>query len=364
MTLETLINKSTIRVEAENHTCYWTADGYKFDNANLALWYETDRQSYVSYVDSQIDIIRGYLQTSIDMECDYNKQFLHYLRTSYEQLNLYFSGGADSLTILETAHLNNISFDKIICQTCDDINLECNREIKRCAIPVLEKYKLNYNIVSTTWQDHFEKYSSEYSFFTNPMPNVLPFRACPDSEVSYKAQDACYIVGKDKPQLVKHNKKWYVVLMDTQSSVTKKNPFLKSFWLDAFNIKSYVKDAILYKEYLLENDLVNKNKLQFFKPDQNPVVNGILKRSKVHMAETQLLKNINNYTSSKNLQRIVDAISNQRMDVLVNYFSAMKKFNSVLPDYAYKNAPGRFAWFIDLDSLEVFTQQELIPDGF
>ena len=112
MTLETLINKSTIRVEAENHTCYWTADGYKFDNKNLALWYETDRQSYVSYVDSQIDIIRGHLQTSIDMEYDYNKQFLHYLRTSHAHLNLYFSGGADSVTILETAHLNNISFDK------------------------------------------------------------------------------------------------------------------------------------------------------------------------------------------------------------------------------------------------------------
>jgi len=364
MTLQNLIVASTKRVEEENHTCYWTANGYKFDNSNLALWYEKEHSCYVTYVDSQLDIIRGQLQTPIDMDFDYNLHFLKYLQSTYEKLNLFFSGGADSLTILETAHLNNIAFDKIICQTCDNINLECNREIKRCAIPVLEKYNLDYEIIATTWQDHFEKYSNEYSFFFNPMPNVLPFRSCPDSEVSYKAQPDCYIVGKDKPQLVKHNEKWYVVLVDTQSSITKKNPFLKSFWLDAFNIKSYVKDAILYKEYLLENDLVNKNKLQFFKPDQNPVVNEILQRSKVHMAGTQLLKNKNNYRSSKNLQRIVDAISNQRMDVLVNYFSAMKKFNSILPEYAYKDTPGKFAWFIDLNSLEVFTQNELIPNGF
>ena len=25
---------------------------------------------------------------------------------------------------------------------------------------------------------------------------------------------------------------------------------------------------------------------------------------------------------------------------------------------------GKFAWFIDIDSLKVYTQQELIPDGF
>ena len=32
MTLDDLIKVSTKRVEVENHTCYWAADGYKFDN--------------------------------------------------------------------------------------------------------------------------------------------------------------------------------------------------------------------------------------------------------------------------------------------------------------------------------------------
>lgn len=363
MDLQTLIEQSTKRVEQQRHVCYYTADGYKFDYKNLALWYEHDRNSHVSYVDSQIDIIRGYLQTPIDMEFDYNTQFLQQLRTDYKELNLYFSGGADSLTILDTARSNNIGFDNIVCQTCDDIDLECNREIKQCAIPVLEKYNLSYKIVATDWQDHFERYSDEYSYFTNVHPYVLPFRYCPDSEVDYRAKDSCSIVGKDKPQLVLHNDKWYAVLLDTQSSTQKKNPNLRAFWLDALNIKSYVKDAILYREYLRENDKV-KTGLQFFKADQTPSVNDVLNRSRVYQSGTQLKKNINQYSSRKNLQRIVDAIGSNRMDVLMNYFSAMKKFNSILPQYAYQDPPGKFAWFIDLDSLEVFTQQELIPNGF
>ena len=42
MELQTLIEQSTKRVEEQNNPYYWTADGYRFDNKNLALWYEKD----------------------------------------------------------------------------------------------------------------------------------------------------------------------------------------------------------------------------------------------------------------------------------------------------------------------------------
>jgi hypothetical protein len=71
-----------------------------------------------------------------------------------------------------------------------------------------------------------------------------------------------------------------------------------------------------------------------------------------------------NLPTTKGLQRMHDALSAGRMDLLVNYFTAIEKCNELLPDYANKNIPGKFAWFIDIDSLEVFTQQELIPNGF
>jgi hypothetical protein len=72
----------------------------------------------------------------------------------------------------------------------------------------------------------------------------------------------------------------------------------------------------------------------------------------------------------KALQRVNDALSAGRMDVLVNYFTAMKKFSELVPEHGHTDgfqslqSTGKFAWFIDMDSLEVFTQQQLIPDGF
>ena len=377
MTLDDLIKASTKRVEVENHTCYWTANGYKFDNQNLALWYESTTNSFVTYVDSQIKLIRDQLSnTSIDMSKDYNKEYLEYLKSNYDKIHLFFSGGADSLTILETAIENNIILDNLICQTCDDVNLLCNREIKECALPILEKYKGkfgSYEIVSTSWDDHANRYSNEMSFFTLPATTVLPLRSCPDGETSYNLQEnVCYLKGTDKPQVVRYNKKWYAVLIDNQSSVNKKNPNVKAFWLDAMNIKSYIKDALLYREYLLSADRVNQTGLQFFKPNQDSDVGDVLGRSKVYNYDKQLVKNIPNtkYQSSKNVQRINDAINNSRMDVLVNYFTAMKKFSELVPKYGHNDgfkslqSTGKFAWFIDIDSLEVFTQQQLIPDGF
>lgn len=377
MTLNKLVIASTKRVEEENHTCYWTADGYKFDNKNLALWYESTTNSLVTYVDSQIDLIRNQLtNTSIDVSKDYNKEYLEYLKSKYNKVNLFFSGGADSLTILETAINNNIVIDNIFCQTCDDINLECNREIRQCALPVLEKYKGkfgSYEIVSTSFDDQANRYSSDLSFFTESLATVIPFRLDRESYPSYKLrEDICYLKGADKPQIVRHGKKWYAVLIDNQTCDNKRNPNMKAFWFDQMNIKSYIKDALLYREYLLSADLVNQTALQFFKPNQDPNVGDILGRSKVHNFDKQMPKNIPNtkYRSSKNIQRMADAINNGRMDVLVNYFTAMKKFSELIPKYGHNdgfeslNSMGKFAWFIDIDSLEVFTQQELIPNGF
>jgi len=377
MNLDELITASTKRVEEENHTCYWAADGYKFDNKNLVLWYESTTNSFVNYVDSQIELIRDQLSnTSIDMSKDYNKEYLEYLKSKYNKIHLFFSGGADSLTILETAINNNIVIDNLICMTCDDVNLECNREIKQCALPILEKYKGkfgSYEIVSTSFDDQANRYSSELSFFTEPMPIVVPFRSDRDNYPSYKLrEDICYLKGVDKPQIVRHGKKWYAVLIDNQTADVKRNPNVKAFWLDQMNIKSYIKDALLYREYLLSADRINQTGLQFFKPNQDPNVGDVLGRSKVHNFDKQILKNLPNtqYNSNKDIQRMVDAISNGRMDVLVNYFTAMKKFNELVPEYGHNNgfqalhSEGKFAWFIDLDSLEVFTQQQLIPDGF
>lgn len=374
MNLETLIADSTNKVESEKHTAYWTANGYKFDNKLLALWYETATNNFVTFVDTQLDQIRENLSSPIDMEKDYNLDYLQYLRQEYDKVHLMFSGGADCLTILDMAIENNLLIDNLICFTCDSIELENNREIKYCALPVINQYKGkygSYEIVSTTWDDHCDAYTDEMRFFKQTATHTNPFNsAWMSGHIWYQLKkNNCYIKGADKPQLLKYNNRWYAINQDSSSIGDWKNPDVKAFWLDAQNIKSYVKDAILYRQHLLESDSVDNSSLQFFKPGQDQQINSILGRSKVHNHDQQLGKHKTDSSKhclpiSKGLQRMKDALSVGRMDVLVNYFSAMKKFNTILPEYAYKNIPGKFAWFIDIDSLEVFTQEQLIPNGF
>lgn len=370
-----IILDSTRRVEEEKHTHYWTANGYKFDNKLLALWYENNTNNFVTFVDTQLEEIRNQLSdTSIDMNQDYNKKYLEYLKAKYDEVNLCFSGGADSLTILDTAVRNRIVLDKLIYFACDDIELENNREFKHCALPILEKYKGkygSYEIATITWDEHTEMHADEMCFFQRPSLHTLPFTPASLSQhPNYKIKDrACYIKGYDKPQLIRYKNSWYAVHQDTGSQGDWRYSNIKTFWLDAENIKSYVKDSILYRNHLLESNAVNQTNLQFFKPSQDAQINRLLGRSKVPNHDKQLLKKTsssgkNNLPTTKGLQRMQDALSAGRMDLLVNYFTAMKKSNELLPDYANKNVPGKFAWFIDIDTLEVFTQQQLIPTGF
>lgn len=358
MDLQTRIEQSTRRVEEQNHPYYWTADGYSFDNKNLALWYEKEKNSFTTFVDSRINEIRSQLQTSIDMDRNYNIDYLKYLKSTYRKVHLFFSGGADSVTILDTAVQNNISIDKLICLTCDDVELECNREIKLCAIPVAEKH--NYEIVSTSFNQHAEAYKDPLAFFRISGAVTTQFRSALDVNPNLVYQpDTVYIKGSDKPQMLKYKDRWYAVFIDSQMGGDYKNPNVKCFWLDAFNIKSYVKDALLYREYLQNNDLV-KQGLQFFKPSQDPKIGTVLGRSKVVNADAQHAKN-KKYISSKAVQRVHDAIDQNHYDLLINYYTARKTFTSILPDYTDS---GKFAWLIDIDTLDVFTQEQLIPNGF
>ena len=365
MNLNELITASTKRVEEGNYRVYFTADGYKFDNRNLAMWYESTTKHFVTYVDSQIDLIRDRLSnTSIDMSKDYNKEYLEYLRSNYNEVHLFFSGGSDSLTILETAINNNIMIDNLICLTFDDVNLECNREVNECALPVLEKYAGqfgSYEIETTTFDNMRDRYKDELSFFVARSPFKLPFRSDLHTISSDKI---AYIKGADKPQMVRHNNKWYAVFLDNQTGADWQCSNLKLFWLDPMNIKSYIKDALLYREYLLSSDLVDASPHQFFKPSQDPNVGDVLGRSKVHNFDKQILKNPQStqVIGNKNIQVIASILKNNQTDVLINYFTAMKKFNTMLPNTG--EGAGKFAWLIDIDSLEVFTQQQLIPDGF
>ena len=98
--LKQLAEQSTAEVEKNQRKFYWQADGYKFNNVNLARWYEKDNNCWVEYVDRQLPMIKESLsRQSFDPNTNYNFEFIKTLKQKYKKVNLLFSGGYDSTQI-------------------------------------------------------------------------------------------------------------------------------------------------------------------------------------------------------------------------------------------------------------------------
>ena len=102
--------------------------------------------------------------------------------------------------------------------------------------------------------------------------------------------------------------------------------------------------------------------LSFFKFYDQDELNYVINRPDIANADLKLGKH-DRYPVEKGSFLVAD-----RWDVVFRYAHCMKKFLEIFPecnngfvDFANQ---GKFAWFIDIDSLEFYTQQELIPNGF
>lgn len=372
-----LVNQSNSRVHQTDHFCYYEVDGFKIDNKHLVSWYEKTYNTTATFVYRDLDIIKQNLKKCvIDLNYDYNAEFIKHLRSKYKKVNLFYSGGADSETILNTAQKIDFRFDETITLVVDNIDLPCNIEVKELALRGLEKYKKNIkkpSIIAYTFDDVEKYFANEYSYFAGPCDAMVPlgFGAAKYSSLQqyFHHKDSCFIKGNDKPQIVYYNNKWYATMIDSDIDGDQCIPNVVYFWLDADNIKSYIKESILYRDYIIQTNFDNTKSLQFFKPSSDPASNSVINRVCVDNWKIQFKKS-DSKLNHKSQQRLTDALSNNRYNLLVNYFSSYKMFNSIFPETVYPEGlenyhqQGKFAWFIDLDSLQVYTQNELIPNGF
>ena len=143
------------------------------------------------------------------------------------------------------------------------------------------------------------------------------------------------------------------------------------FNIDPDNVFSLIKDSIIYRNYLIENKLVDsEKKLQFFKPstrDENTLL------GKENSSKQQYDKHFSleldgfNVWNRKDHYALTETVKKQKLELLCNYFNSIGKLTSVYPDYNFKDrnfSPAKFGWFIDIDRLDAYTQQQLIPNGF
>ena len=370
-----IAEQSTRRIEKEKFRYYYQCGDYKFYNGYLAHWYAKKTNSFPEFnADSVIKTIKSQLKDkTLDLAYNYNHDFLKNLKSQTTNLQLFLSGGSDSATVLKEAVDCGIVFDEIVLYIYENINNVENSEIKENALLLLETYKNSYSKIKlfSVTSNMLEKfYDDSLIFFkTIDFENQLPFFRQFWNQPHDLVQGT-KVFGSDKPQLLYYKQSWYVILLDIQlSSYDAVDPEKTvSFWLDPRNIKSLLSDAIIYRNHLLENDFDACNLFQFFKihNSKETIINRILSpnKEKHQKLSSKLAWN------SKDQHALCSTIQQQDLKTLNNYFRAVDTFLSVFPNYQdrvkqdNKIFDAQIGWAINLDTLEVLTKQELIPNGF
>ena len=360
---------STEIVERDNYQYYWEAQGYKFNNLNLARWYEKEFNCWATFVARQLPEFRKNLEDkTLDMNRNYDLECVQQLKKDYDYIRLLFSGGYDSAAVFLTFVENGIFIDETVTRLYSSVENEINTEdLLPNITPLIDQYKTlvgKTTFKETSFEQLHNLWSDEYVFFNSPNANPQPLCI---GEVplnlehyEYKA-NSCFIKCIDKPQLVHYNNKWYVVALDSTFGSFIGLPNLIYFWLDARNVKGLLKHARLYREYLLNNVEITKS-LQFFKFYAQEELNYVIERPSIPNPGKKMGKR-----EKAHLQR-TSMIDNNRYDIANKYARCMETFHKIFPEtlegFNDYNNKGKFAWLIDIDSLEIFTQQELIPNGF
>lgn len=372
-----LTKKSTELVEKNNHGFYWQYQDYKFNNRNLMHWYEKEFDVFAEAVAPQLPSIRENLvDKTIDLDLNYNLEFLKKIRNRYDHINFMFSGGYDSTTVFLEAVNNGIFFDTVISHISgENIDSLENIEVVENVLPMIEQYQDKFGefeIIEHPPGVLEEIYSDPWAMFTMPETGSMPFtfrRIYTGYFKRPQIENSCYLKSTDKPQLFFYQNKWYVHSLDANygGSMDLMNQLF--FWYEGDNIKSLIRDARSYREYLFSQGIKPKDK-EFFKayngsPEEIKSINryDIIKKTK------QLKKQSRFSYSEKDKITFKNAVDSDNFIMLADYFNCLNQFYEIFPEYKVEkgfelyNQKAKFPWFIDIDTLEVYTQQELIPNG-
>lgn len=339
---------------------------HTFNNYWNVKKFEQEHQVFVPFVTDYELYSQALVDKTIDLNHNYDLDYLQFLRNTKSYIRLFYSGGSDSHHILTTAVENNIYLDEIIVVTRNLYNKEilqpCDIEIAEQAIPFL-----NTLSPSQIGKVTFKNFDADYmrALYQSPdwmfkVPGGgLGFRIVQYYDIDDKARSPadCEIFGTEKPSLVFYKNRWFATVIDTQIIFSAFVQNVCSFYLMPENIKSLLVQAINFRNRILFSKIKLNKKFYFFP-------------SLMYYDDSNLGKYQNNkFLNGKDQFAIQEAIKEEDFDLLSTWHRSLEFFSSVFPDMknlnSYHHSPtGKFLWFIDLDTLEIFSQQELIPDGF
>lgn len=334
-----------------------------FNNVWEARKFEKDNNVFVSF-ETDIDEYRKKLtDTTLDLTHNYDLDYLKLLRQTKEYIRLFYSGGFDSDQILQLAVDNNIFIDEVVVVTRNLYNKPtlppCDIEISNVALPALGKLnssQIGSIVIKNYDADYMRNLYADPAWMFKMQGGDIGFRCMQFNgyETGEQTLSDCQIAGLEKPSLLFYKNKWYATIVDNRmaSRMFLSNPCL--FYMMPDNIKSFLSSAIKYRNKIKQEGKILGKSFEYF---SNTDTTSLGKYPK------------DNFLNAKDRLALAETVENEDFDLLSKWHKSLEFLSSVFPELKnnnsiYRMLPGKFLWFIDIDSFEIFSQDELIPNGF
>jgi hypothetical protein len=165
------------------------------------------------------------------------------LREQYDHLVLFFSGGADSTTILQSFIKNNIKIDEIIIlggfkaeeKIIDSLGWDTapgyyTREVKHISLPILKELQKTHKFKVTMWdwsEEVINVIDNDPDWFwdvgTRFAPDMAPRKTMHDrfrhNELEWRGKNVAFIYGIDKPRLFRDDTSVYFAFIDIMVTI-------------------------------------------------------------------------------------------------------------------------------------------------
>lgn len=215
-----------------NPSVYWVVAGKHYNRKTDALIASNNNEHKVTfnYYNDQFSQY-NWLEEPTESFEKLCTQRAHQLRDTSKYLRLWYSGGADSHTVLMTFLFNNIYIDEIVmvrASPIDDFDSEACRETNLRSIPfvkgikhLIPKTKISFvNITAKQYLDHYKSSdwqmeTTVYDFADDP-GILLGSRKNLDKYTDLIMHDGIVeLTGGDKPKIVRQDGLYYAPIIDS-----------------------------------------------------------------------------------------------------------------------------------------------------
>lgn len=359
--------ESTDYVERKGLAYYWQAGDYKFHNKLLVSWFESHYNTWASYITPVAQVRLGLQNPQSELDFVYSFKG--------QKTRLLLSGGSDSVTILDRFVRAGVEitqpfvyFDDISGVNTDDVN----EEQVTNALPLLAQYGLmpRTRLCSMDEEYYLRLYSDPWMRLRTPKGDrFYNFLIDHYDDILDPNDGYVNIVGSEKPTLVYLHGRWYATFVDSTLDSRAAIPNAVYWWLDHRNITEWVRGARAARDTLF-GDRVNKNTtFKIFAssssdPAQAETFNSVIGRSRL-IRPVYLGKGFHGkYYSMREMRYMSKLLYAQHGELMIKYHATVSAALSVFPDFNYGEqvADSKFGFFIDIDSLEVYTQEQVMTE--